>query len=414
MNETLTFSGSVIWLIGALLFGAGAGYLIGYLYSMGKTRAQIAGLLATNESARESIARLEATLNARIEEEKSTLNLASAVKNVESKMAELARQTQEAELKRVEGETSIKTQIEGMKVGNESLLRETTKLAGALSNSQSRGKYGETQLEMLLENAGLVENVHFFRQDFQSNENGIAKPDIRIAVPGGSEIFIDSKFPFHKFLDAMGESDPSARQELMKAHAKDLLGHVSALAKRGYQDKNQSPDYVVLFAPFESILSEALAVDSNLLSKAFEKNVSIATPTTMLALLRTVAYVFNRSKLAQNASQIQELAQELLKRITKVHGKISTLGDRIKSTEKAFNDLIASAEENMLRPARKITAIGGLKVEKLKALEGIDSEVRQIKNLEIDYDPTLDSFTVDGVDGADELLDSEDIDREDS
>jgi DNA recombination protein RmuC len=169
----------------------------------------------------------------------------------------------------------------------------------------------------------------------------------------------------------------------MQAHAKDLMGHVTALAKRGYQDSNNSPDYVVLFAPFESILSEALDVDPQLLHKAFEKNVTIATPTTMMALLRTVAYVFSRSELARNAQEIQDLAGELLKRIGKVHSKIETLGDRIKSTERAFNDLIKSAEENVIKPARKMVKLGAPSSSKLKAIEDIDDEVRQIAPKEL-------------------------------
>ncbi|MFZ9910107.1 MAG: DNA recombination protein RmuC, partial [Candidatus Nanopelagicaceae bacterium] len=217
------------------------------------------------------------------------------------------------------------------------------------------------------------------RQKERSGDDGVGKPDIRIKAPGENEFFIDSKFPLDRFWEALDEEDESKRKEMMKDHAADLLKHVNALAKRDYQGAGQSPDFVVLFVPFESILTEALMSDPLLQNKAFEKNVSISTPNTMLALLRTVAYVFNRSKLAQSASEIQELAGELLKRIGKVHGKISTLGDRIKSTEKAFNELIASAEENMLRPARKIVAIGGLKVEKLKALDGVEGSVREIK-----------------------------------
>ncbi|MGA0866217.1 MAG: DNA recombination protein RmuC [Candidatus Nanopelagicaceae bacterium] len=377
-------SSIAIFIIISLVIGTAIGFLLGTSRIRSQSGARIASLEATNEAERANVLRLEAQLAARIEEEKSALSLTNAVKSVESKMAELARASHEAELKRVESETSIKTQIEGMRLGAESLLRETTKLAGALSNPQSRGKYGETQLEMLLESSGLQEGIHFFRQDHQVSDSGVGKPDIRIAIPGGSEIYIDSKFPFDKFLDAMGEEDPSTKEELMKAHAKDLLGHVNALAKRDYQGKGQSPDFVVLFAPFESILVEALIVDPQLHEKAFEKSVAIATPNTMLALLRTVAYVFNRSKLAQSASEIQGLAQELLKRIVKVHGRISTLGDRIKSTEKAFNELVASAEENMLRPARKISAIGGLTTEKMKALPDIDDGVREIKIREIE------------------------------
>jgi DNA recombination protein RmuC len=396
-------SSLAIYLVLGLIIGAVSGFLIGNLRSKSSSAMRIASLEASIEAERNSVTRLEKELRARIEEEKSEISLASAIKNVESKMSELARASHEAELKRVESESSIKVQIEGMRLGAESLLRETTKLAGALSNPQSRGKYGETQLEMLLENSGLQEGIHFFRQEQQVGDGGLGKPDIKIAIPGGSEIYIDSKFPFDRFLDAMGEEDPIKREELMKGHAKDLLGHVNALAKRDYQSGGNSPDFVVLFAPFESILAEALAVDPQLHQKAFEKSVAIATPNTMLALLRTVAYVFNRSKVAENASKIQELAQELLKRIIKVHGRISTLGDRIKSTEKAFNELVASAETNMLRPAQKIAEIGGLTSEKLRSLPDIDIGLREIKVREIEAGDALLAYE----DESDESLEDE-------
>ena len=385
----MTDSSLALYLAMGLIIGTILGFLIGHLRSKSTSARHIASLEASIDAERATVTRLESQLKERIEAEKSELSLTNAIKNVESKMAELARASHEAELKRVESESTIKTQIEGMRLGAESLLRETTKLAGALSNPQSRGKYGETQLEMLLEGSGLQEGIHFFRQEQQVGESGGGKPDIRIAIPGGSEIYIDSKFPFDRFLDAMGEQDPITREELMKAHAKDLLGHVNALAKRDYQGGGQSPDFVVLFAPFESILAEALIVDPQLHQKAFDKSVAIATPNTMLALLRTVAYVFNRSKVAQSAAEIQGLAQELLKRIIKVHGRISTLGDRIKSTEKAFNELVASAEENMLRPARKISAIGGLTTGKLPSLPEVDEGVREIKVRQIESNDLL-------------------------
>jgi DNA recombination protein RmuC len=316
-------------------------------------------------------------------------------------MTQLSTQAQEAEVKRARAESEMRTQIETMRLGNENLLRETTKLAGALSNSQTRGKYGEAQLETLLENAGLLENVHFFKQDYRASGAEISKPDIKISVPGGSEIFIDSKFPFDRFLEAVVEKDPIERARLMSLHAKDLLGHVTALAKRGYQESGNSPDYVVLFAPFESILSEALDVEPQLLHKAFEKNVTIATPTTMMALLRTVAYVFSRSELAKNAQEITDLAGELLKRIGKVHSKIETLGDRLKSTERAFNDLIKSAEENVLKPARKMVKLGAPSSSKLKALDEVDDEVRAIAPKAIESTEDIDMEDLDESDSDD-------------
>ena len=337
------------------------------------------------------------------------VRLDQSLKEVKQTIVTLAAQAQDAEVKRTSAEASIKTTIENMKNGNENLLRETTKLAGALSNSQSRGKYGEAQLEMILESSGLIEGIHFFKQDTRTSAVATsARPDIRIAIPGGSEIFIDSKFPFDRFLEAVGEVEPAARRSLMESHAKDLLGHVNDLAKKGYQNEGNSPDYVVLFAPFESILSEALEVDPNLLNKAFEKGITIATPTTMMALLRTVAYVFSQSDMAKNASAITELAGELLKRIGRVHTKIAALGKSIKTSERAFNDLVQSSEENMLRPARKMVQLGVPSSGKLSGHDGIEEEVRQIKSKQYELgdassiDDDLDSNEDEEADGLED------------
>lgn len=370
------------YLIIGLALGLALGILIGAL-RMNSEKGKVQLLTTQVEEMRKEESRL------------TTLN--EQLRAVTTGMNDLTNRAQAAELKRVQAESEMKTQIESMRLGNENLLRETTKLAGALSNSQTRGKYGEAQLESLLENAGLIENIHFFKQDYRSSGTEIAKPDIKISIPGGSEIFIDSKFPFDRFIEAVVATDPAARKELMQQHAKDLLGHVNALAKRGYQNTGNSPDYVVLFAPFESILAEALEVEPQLLHKAFEKNVTIATPTTMMALLRTVAYVFGRNELAKNAQEITDLAGELLKRIGKVHLKIETLGDRIKSTERAYNDLIKSAEESVLRPARKMVKLGAPSSSKLKALEDIDDEVRQIAP------KGMDAIDIDLFDGAEDL-----------
>ena len=357
------------------VIGLLAGVTIGVLYSRarsGNVSSDLAAEVAKNKVLTEQLESLR-------KEENEKVRLDQSLQAVTQTISLLSKQSQDAEVKRVEAESVMKTQIENMRTGNETLLRETTRLAGALSNSQTRGKFGETQLEMILENSGLIEGVHFFKQDYRSKDAEISKPDIRIAIPGGSEIFVDSKFPFDRFLEAIGENEPGARRSLMELHAKDLMGHVNALAKRGYQEGSNSPDYVVLFAPFESILSEALEVDPQILHKSFEKGVTIATPTTMMALLRTVEYVFNQSEMAQNATAITDLAGQLLKRIGVVHNKIAALGKTIKTSERAFNDLVQSAEENMLRPARKMLSLGVPASNKLKTNEQLDDEIREIK-----------------------------------
>ena len=368
---------SILLAHGTLLLGLVSGFSAGR-----RTSSGLAGQLATEKSKSDL---LESQLQSLRAENEDKTRLDQSLKEVRQTIATLTTQAQDAEVKRASAEAAIKSTIETMKNGNEHLLRETTKLAGALSNSQSRGKYGEAQLEMILESSGLLEGIHFFKQDTRTSAvANSARPDIRIAIPGGSEIFIDSKFPFDRFLEAVGESDPALRRSLMESHAKDLLGHVNDLAKKGYQNEGNSPDYVVLFAPFESILSEALEVDPQLLHKAFEKGITIATPTTMMALLRTVAYVFSQSDMARNASKITELAGDLLKRISRVHTKIATLGKSIKSSERAFNDLVQSAEENMLRPARKMVALGVPTPAKIGSLDEVEDDVRAIKSKQLE------------------------------
>jgi DNA recombination protein RmuC len=376
-----------------LLIGLFLGLALGYLISSLKSRASSTDAVAATAQ----VKLLNDQITALQSQQNSNVRLDEALNDVKSRMNTLTTQAQEAENKRFAAESAIKTQIESMRVGNQSLLEQATKLAGALSNSQTRGKFGETQLEILLESAGLIEGVHFERQESSRSDADISRPDITIAIPGGSQIFIDSKFPFHRFLEAIDIEEPAARADAMAAHSKDLLKHVDALAKRDYQGVANSPDFVVLFAPFESILSESLKADPQLLEKAFSKHVTIATPTTMLALLRTVGYAFSRNDLARNASEIQNLAGDLLKRIGSLHSKLSTLGDRIKSAERAFNDVIATAETTIMRPARKMMALGvSSGSNKIAALPDVDDEVRAIKStaLEIDY--------IDGEENEDE------------
>jgi DNA recombination protein RmuC len=384
-------SASVVVLLTGLAIGLALGFFIASLKNKatlaqdGSASAGIAAELAGAKALVDNLTQQIATMNS---QNTTSAALNEAISDVKTRMNSLSTQTADAETKRAAAESAIKTQIESMQVGNQNLLEQATKLAGALSSSQTRGRFGEVQLEMLLENAGLIEGIHFEKQSSDRGNDEISRPDIQIAIPGGSRIFIDSKFPFTRFLEAVDAQDEETRDSLMQQHAKDLLKHVEALAKRDYQGVTFSPDFVVLFAPFESILSESLRVDPMLLEKAFSKNVTIATPTNMLALLRTVAYAFGRQDLADNAVAIQGHASELLKRVGTLHAKLATLGDRIKSVERGFNDVIQTAETSLLRPARSMVNLGvSTGANKLAPLSDVDDEVRAIKSaaLEIDY-----------------------------
>ena len=384
-------SASVVVLLTGLAIGLALGFFIANLKNKatlaqdGSASAATAAELAGAKALVDNLTAQIATMNT---QNTTSAALNQALDDVKTRMSSLSTQTADAETKRAAAESAIKSQIDSMQVGNQNLLEQATKLAGALSSSQTRGRFGEVQLEMLLENAGLLEGVHFSKQDSDRGNDEISRPDIQISIPGGSRIFIDSKFPFTRFLEAIDANDEETRDSLMQQHAKDLLKHVEALAKRDYQGVTFSPDFVVLFAPFESILSESLRVDPMLLEKAFAKNVTIATPTNMLALLRTVAYAFGRQDLADNAVAIQGHASELLKRVGALHSKLATLGDRIKSVERGFNDVIQTAETSLLRPARSMVNLGvSTGANKLAPLNDVDDEVRAIKSaaLEIDY-----------------------------
>ena len=379
------------------IMGLILGALIGFLLARGRAGAAQAQLVAANSS----IATLERQIATMQGAQTETTRLATELEAMKKSVESLSTQARLAELSRVEAEQKIRNDLTNMASTNQSLLEETSKIAGALSSSQTRGKFGEAQLEQLLENSGLIEGVHFSRQKYISGDGDkVGIPDITISFPGSSVLFIDSKFPFERFLEAFDTNDMTLRETLIEQHAKDLLKHVDALAKRGYADRDDSASFVVLFAPFESILTEALRVDPRLLEKAFRKGVTIATPTTMMSLLATVGYVFSRNRLAESAAEIQELAGTFLKNVASLHVKIVTVGERLKQTLKAYNDMIPTAESTVLSPAKKIMGLGvSGDASKLKAFPEVSENVRALKSKL-------------ALDAPEDFIDGEEIDEE--
>jgi DNA recombination protein RmuC len=177
------------------------------------------------------------------------------------------------------------------------------------------------------------------------------------------------------------------------------LKHVEALAKRGYHKSAGSPDFVVLFVPFETLLSEALRMDPMFLEKAFKVGVTVATPTSMMALLRTIGYIFTRNKLAENADEIQKVASTFLKNITLLHTKIVAVGKAISSTSKAYEDLVPTAEKTVLAPARRIHNLGVTGDKDKLAIEYPEAPgaVRDLKSAELE--------------SADDYIDAEEVDE---
>jgi DNA recombination protein RmuC len=374
------------------LIGVFIGITIGYLLSALKFK---------NSSGDQALLKdYKAQLDAERSKTEGAIKLNAELIAMKESVNKLSQQSNEANRIRTEAEAKLNTTISEMRRASESIFDETKKIAGALSNTQTRGKFGEAQLELLLEGAGLRQGHEYTSQRSTTDSDSTGIPDVTVNMPGGSLLFIDSKFPFDRFLDAFATQDQSERDEFLQLHTKDLLKHVEALAKRGYHKSQGSPDFVVLFVPFETLLSEALRLDPMLLEKAFKAGVTIATPTSMMALLRTIGYIFSRNKLAENADEIQKVASTFLKNITLLHTKIVAVGKAISSTSKAYEDLVPTAEKTVLAPARRIHNLGvaGDKDKLAIAYPDAPGAVRELKSAELD--------------GGDDYIDAEEVEEQ--
>ena len=375
-----------------LLIGLIAGSAIGYLFSSLKSKDS-----AGNQALLDDY---KVQLDAERKKTETAITLNAELVAVKDSVSKLTTQSNEANRIRTEAEAKLNTTILEMRRASESIFDETKKIAGALSNSQTRGKFGEAQLELLLQGAGLREGHEYTAQRSTTDTDSSGIPDVTVNMPGGSQLFIDSKFPFERFLEAFGTDDQTERDQYLQQHTKDLLKHVEALAKRGYHKSQGSPDFVVLFVPFETLLSEALRLDPMLLEKSFKVGVTIATPTSMMALLRTIGYIFTRNKLSENADEIQKVASTFLKNITLLHTKIVAVGKAISQTSKAYEDLVPTAEKTVLAPARRIHNLGvtGDKDKLAIAYPDAPGAVRDLKNAELD--------------GSDDYIDAEEVDEQ--
>jgi DNA recombination protein RmuC len=355
-----------------VIIGLVVGILIGFLVKSGRSNSDS----SNNPLIKDLKEQLEREKNSTAAATKLSDELETMKKTVEK----LTEASSAADLRRVRAETEITEQVKSMASHNENLVKQTRAIAGALASSQTRGKFGEAHLEKLLESAGLIENEHFTRQSASEKigESG-AIPDVTINMPGGSVIYIDSKFPFQRFYEAFETEDDVLRKQLLVEHSKDLLAHIQALSKRNYADRGPSPDFVILYAPIDAIFIEAVKAIPDFLETSFRLNVTIATPTSMMALLRTVGYLFSRNRVAANAEEIQTLAVKFLRDISSLHDKIVTVGDRLKSTLKAYNEMIPTAETTVLSAAKKMKSLD-VSGKPLKAFPEVSENLRNLES----------------------------------
>lgn len=259
----------------------------------------------------------------------------------------------------------LREQVHHVRDSTESLRRETTSLTTALRKPQVRGRWGELHLRRAVELAGLVDRCDFTEQ--VRSADGAQRPDLVVHLAGGRQVVVDAKVPLDAYLDATGATDDATREHHLARHARQLRTHVAQLAGKAYwQALPDSPEFVVLFVPAESFLAAALETDPGLLEEAAAKQVVLATPTTLIALLRTVAHGWTHEALDRQAAQVHQLGRELHGRLATFAGHLHSLGRSLNGATEHYNRALGSLESRVLVTARRFRDLG-LPVEELQS-----------------------------------------------
>ena len=287
--------------------------------------------------------------------------------------------TDAARRDRAAAEATLTTQIAAVQERYQSLETATRQVAAALARGQTRGQWGEMQLEGLLAHAGLLEGTHYRRQDVRSGAVGAEsanRPDVVVLMPGGGEVFVDAKFPFDAYWAASGTQDPVQRDALLAKHAADVLARARELSSKRYSETGTSPEFVVMFLPLESLLSAALEADGLLLERTFERRVILATPTTMLALLRTISFGYQRSLMAENAEEIKRAGAEMLARLGVLVEHLGVMRRGLDQAVRGYNSFVGSFDSQALRQARRMNELGVVAQRDLAAPALVEAELR--------------------------------------